>query len=73
MKDRSSNVTLAGSGVPATEPVPVAKSKVDQAKLDAVRAGIKAVKEGRTVPHENMKAWLKSWGTDEELPLPRCK
>jgi predicted transcriptional regulator len=27
---------------------------------------------GHHVPHEAMKAWLLSWGTDHELPPPRC-
>ena len=29
-------------------------------------------KAGRVVPHEAVKAWLKSWGTDDELPPPKC-
>src|SRR5437763_2867007 len=27
---------------------------------------------GHYVKHEDMKAWLLSWGTDRELPLPKC-
>ena len=27
---------------------------------------------GRVVSHEVVAAWLKSWGTDHELPPPKC-
>lgn len=27
---------------------------------------------GHYVRHEDMKAWLLSWGTDRELPPPKC-
>ena len=30
------------------------------------------VKSGHYIRHEDMKAWLLSWGTDHELPLPKC-
>ena len=30
------------------------------------------VESGHYVRHEDMKAWLLSWGTDNELPPPRC-
>jgi len=26
---------------------------------------------GRTVPHERVAAWLRTWGTADELPMPR--
>jgi predicted transcriptional regulator len=25
---------------------------------------------GRVVPHDKVAAWLKSWGTEDELPRP---
>jgi len=30
------------------------------------------VAAGHYIRHEDMKAWLLSWGTDQELPPPRC-
>lgn len=30
------------------------------------------VEAGHYVRHEDMKAWLLSWGTDREIPPPRC-
>lgn len=39
-----------------------------EARLDAeAEADIAA---GRVVPHEKVVAWLKSWGTPNELPCP---
>jgi uncharacterized protein (DUF433 family) len=28
---------------------------------------------GRGVPHEEVEKWLRTWGTPNELPPPRCK
>jgi RHH-type transcriptional regulator, rel operon repressor / antitoxin RelB len=45
----------------------------DQERLLAeVRQADRQVKTGHYIRHEDMKAWLLSWGTDRELPLPRC-
>jgi predicted transcriptional regulator len=33
--------------------------------------GLADLEAGRVVTHENMKAWLLSWGTPGELPPPR--
>jgi predicted transcriptional regulator len=30
------------------------------------------VKSGHYIRHEDMKAWLLSWGTHHELPPPKC-
>ena len=45
----------------------------DQEKMLAeVRLADRKVKSGHYIRHEDMKAWLLSWGTDHELPLPKC-
>jgi len=45
----------------------------DQERLLAeVRQADSQVKTGHYIRHEDMKAWLLSWGTDRELPLPKC-
>lgn len=41
--------------------------------LAAVDEGRRAVREGRTIPHERVKEWLLSWGTDHELPPPKAE
>lgn len=37
-----------------------------------IRQSDRQLKSGHYVAHEDMKAWLLSWGTDRELPLPKC-
>jgi predicted transcriptional regulator len=40
--------------------------------LMEIRAADDQVKTGHYIRHEDMKAWLLSWGTQHELPLPKC-
>ncbi len=40
--------------------------------LAEVRQTDRQVKSGHYIKHEDMKAWLLSWGTDRELPVPKC-
>jgi predicted transcriptional regulator len=45
----------------------------DQERMLAeVRQGDRQVDSGHYVKNEDMKAWLLSWGTQRELPVPRC-
>jgi predicted transcriptional regulator len=45
----------------------------DQERMLAeVRQADRQVKSGHYIKHQDMKAWLLSWGTDRELPPPRC-
>lgn len=39
--------------------------------LAEIRQADCQTKSGHYVKHEDMKAWLLSWGTDHELP-PKC-
>ena len=38
--------------------------------VEAVQEGIEAADAGRTVPFEEVRRWVLSWGTPEELPPP---
>jgi len=40
--------------------------------LAEVRQADRQVKTDHYIKHQDMKAWLLSWGTDHELPPPRC-
>jgi predicted transcriptional regulator len=40
--------------------------------LSEVRQADRQVKSGHYVKDEDMKAWLLSWGTEHELPVPKC-
>ena len=45
----------------------------DQERMLAeTRQADRQVKSGHYIGQEDMKAWLLSWGTDHELPPPRC-
>jgi predicted transcriptional regulator len=45
----------------------------DQERMLAeVRQADRQVKTGHYIKNEDMKAWLLSWGTEHELPVPRC-
>jgi predicted transcriptional regulator len=45
----------------------------DQERLRAdLRLADRQVKRRHFIRHEDMKAWLLSWGTERELPPPRC-
>ena len=48
-----------------TAPDPAALAVVAQARAE--------VDAGLTVPYEQVRRWLLSWGTDKELPRPRRK
>lgn len=34
--------------------------------------GMADFEAGRTVPFDQVRDWLSSWGTDQELPPPTC-
>jgi len=40
--------------------------------LGETRQADREVKSGHYIRHEDMKAWLLSWGTTHELPPPKC-
>src|SRR6266403_5070063 len=51
----------------------VESNVADQERLLAEsRQGERQVNSGHFVRHEEMKAWLLPWGTDNELPPPKC-
>lgn len=37
-----------------------------------IEKGLKDMRAGRTVSHEKVKRWLKSWGTKRPLKAPAC-
>ncbi len=51
----------------------LARHIMDEAKRLAILEGIADADAGRLIPHEDVKAWLESWGSDDELPPPQCK
>jgi len=41
-------------------------------QLAAIDAGIRAADAGKLVGHEDVVAWVESWGRPDELPMPEC-
>jgi predicted transcriptional regulator len=41
-------------------------------QLESIRRGFAEIEAGHYIPHEAMKAWLLSLGSDHELPPPKC-
>ncbi len=39
----------------------------------AMLRGLEDSKAGRMIPIEKVIAWVDSWGTDHELPMPECE
>lgn len=44
---------------------------VQQWQIAQIRKGMQELREGKGIPHEEVVAWLESWGTDEEREPPR--
>lgn len=64
MSGRSSNFLISDA---------VESYVADQERLLAeIRQADRQVKSGHYVAHDDMKAWLLSWGTEMELPPPKC-
>lgn len=45
--------------------------KAEEWQLDEIRAGVADLDEGRTVGHDKVSKWLKSWGKSSEIKPPR--
>jgi len=46
---------------------------VQQWQLAAIDEGLQAADAGRIVAHEDVVAWVQSWGQPDELPMPECE
>jgi predicted transcriptional regulator len=54
------------------KPAPDRKPEDRAAYLAAVDEGLADAEAKRTVPFEKVRRWLLSWGSDHELPPPKC-
>lgn len=43
---------------------------VHHAQVEGIKQAIASADAGKGVSHEKVKAWVESWGTDNELPKP---
>ena len=42
-------------------------------QIAAIEEGIRDADAGRVVAHEQVVAWIESWGQTDEKPMPECK
>ena len=47
--------------------------EVQEWQLRAIDEAIAAADAGHVVPHEDVVAWVQSWGRPDELPMPPCE
>ena len=44
--------------------------ELHEAQVEGIKKAIASADAGKGVSHEKVKAWVESWGTDNELPKP---
>jgi RHH-type rel operon transcriptional repressor/antitoxin RelB len=42
-------------------------------QLAAIRQGLDEADAGKLIPHEEVVAWVESWGKEDERPMPTCE
>ena len=42
-------------------------------QIQGIENGLKDIEEGRIITHKQAAEWIKSWDTNNELPMPKCK
>ena len=47
--------------------------ELNLAQIKAIKKGMASADAGRLIPHQEVVAWVESWGTDHELPMPTWK
>ena len=43
---------------------------IREEQIAGIKRAIASADAGKGVPHEKVKAWVSSWGSDNELPMP---
>jgi predicted transcriptional regulator len=66
---------LAGSAYieRMADPASIFETEDEDAEERALLEAEADIAAGRTVSWEDVKRWLESWGTPNELPPPECK
>mgnify|MGYP005847926567 CR=1 FL=1 len=45
----------------------------EERNRESIVAGMREIQAGKSIPHEEVRRWLDSWGSDNELPPPTCE
>ena len=67
-------LVITQNGRPAAvllSPTAFEEIRAQQQDLEAIALGLADAKLGHLVDHDKVRAWLRSWGTDDELEPPQ--
>ena len=45
----------------------------EEANRAAILEGLEQARSGRSIPHQQVRAWLQSWGKENEQAPPACE
>jgi len=51
----------------------IVETPEDAAQRAAVEAGLSSLDAGKSVPYEEVRKWLLSWGSDDETSAMECR
>ena len=46
---------------------------VNEWQIAGIRAAMQSLDHGESIPHEQVKEWVKSWGSRKERPAPKSR
>jgi predicted transcriptional regulator len=46
---------------------------VNEWQIAGIRAAMQSLDRGESIPHEQVKEWVKSWGSRKERPVPKSR
>jgi predicted transcriptional regulator len=72
-KPRSSRKSAAKRRMTDAEILAELPPLTDEEKTRLIEEGMADIRAGRVVEHAAVVAWMKSWGTGKELPMPKPK
>lgn len=47
--------------------------ELNEWQIEGIKKGIAELDAGKSIPYEKVKAWLESWGTPNEKPMPKAR
>lgn len=63
---KRSKSSLAAEGIEAF-------IEVEERQIEGIKTAIASLDRGRGVRHEDVMAWIRSWDSDQELPVPTAE
>lgn len=63
---KRSKSSLAAEGIEAFV-------ELEERQIEGIRKAMASLDRGRGVPHDDVTAWIASWDTEDELPIPTAE